>query len=425
MKDAHGYQLTGCNGEAQALLDQALAQFRCLHAASLATTEAALQASPELVMGHVLHAWLYLLGTEAAALPVARASRDRALALPHNEREARHLHALGLLMDGRWYAAGRALEDLSVDYPHDLLALQAGHQIDFFTGDARMLRDRIARVLPDWSLEVPGYHALLGLYAFGLEESGDYRLAERLGREAVALQPDDAWAQHAVAHVLEMQGRREEGIAWMRGNPAWQQDSMLAVHNWWHLALHHLEMDDFDSVLALFDGPLNGHGSTLALELIDASALLWRLQLRGVEVGQRWSGVAERWAAMAADGCYAFNDFHAAMAFACAGRDDLLDLLHDAQRRACGRADDNARFTAQVGAPAVAAVEAFVEGDHARCIDRLRGIRNQAQLFGGSHAQRDLIDQTLIVAAQRAGQQGLARALQRERLMLAEQRRMQ
>ncbi|MCQ3971687.1 hypothetical protein, partial [Klebsiella pneumoniae] len=93
------------------------------------------------------------------------------------------------------------------------------------------------RALPDWSLEVPGYHALLGLYAFGLEETGDYRLAERLGREAVALQPDDAWAQHAVAHVLEMQGRREEGIAWMRGNPAWQQDSMLAVHTWWHLAL--------------------------------------------------------------------------------------------------------------------------------------------------------------------------------------------
>ncbi len=61
----------------------------------------------------------------------------------------------------------------------------------------------------------------------------------------------------------------------------------------------------------------------------------------------------------------------------------------------------------------------------ARCVDQLRDIRNQSQLFGGSHAQRDLIDQTLIVAAQRAGQQGLARALQRERLMLAEQRRMQ
>ena len=370
MKDAHGYQLTGCNGEAQALLDQALAQFRCLHAASLATTEAALQASPELVMGHVLHAWLYLLGTEAAALPVARASRDRALALPHNEREARHLHALGLLMDGRWYAAGRALEDLSVDYPHDLLALQAGHQIDFFTGDARMLRDRIARVLPDWSLEVPGYHALLGLYAFGLEEAATTALPSAWAVKRWRCSPTMPGPSTPLRMYWKC--RRREGIAWMRGNPAWQQDSMLAVHNWWHLALHHLEMDDFDSVLALFDGPLNGHGSTLALELIDASALLWRLQLRGVEVGQRWSGVAERWAAMAADGCYAFNDFHAAMAFACAGRDDLLDLLHDAQRRACGRADDNARFTALVGAPAVAAVEAFVEGDHARCIDRLR-----------------------------------------------------
>ncbi len=213
MKDAHGYQLTGCNSEAQVLLDQALAQFRCLHAESLATTEATLQASPELVMGHVLHAWLYLLGTEAAALPVARTSYERALELPHNDREARHLQALRQLLDGRWHAAGRALEDLSIDYPHDMLALQAGQQIDFFTGDARMLRDRIARVLPDWSLELPGYHALLGLYAFGLEECGDYRLAERYGREAIALQPADAWAQHAVAHVLEMQGRREEGIA--------------------------------------------------------------------------------------------------------------------------------------------------------------------------------------------------------------------
>jgi len=317
------------------------------------------------------------------------------------------------------------LEDLSIDYPHDMLALQAGQQIDFFTGDARMLRDRIARVLPDWSPEVPGYHALLGLYAFGLEETGDYRLAERYGREAIALQPDDAWAQHAVAHVLEMQGRREEGIAWMRGNPAWQQDSMLAVHNWWHLSLHHIELDDCDAALALFDGPVNGRHSTLALELIDASALLWRLQLRGVDVGERWAGVAERWAAMAADGNYAFNDFHAAMAFACAGRDDLLGLLREAQRRACARDDDNARFTSQIGAPGVEAVVAFVEGDHGRCVERLRAIRNQAQRFGGSHAQRDLVDQTLIAAAERGGQQRLARALQRERQLLAEQRRMQ
>ena len=104
MKDAHGYQLTGCNGQAQALLDQALEQFRCLRTASLASTEAALEASPELVMGHVLNAWLYLLGTEAAGIPVAQASLNQARALPQNDREARHIQALQLLIDGRWHA---------------------------------------------------------------------------------------------------------------------------------------------------------------------------------------------------------------------------------------------------------------------------------------------------------------------------------
>jgi len=422
MKDAHGYQLTGCNGQAQALLDQALEQFRCLRTASLASTEAALEASPELVMGHVLNAWLYLLGTEAAGIPVAQASLEHARALPQNDREARHIQALQLLIDGRWHASGRMLEDLSLEYPHDLLALQAGHQLDFFTGDARMLRDRIARVLPDWSSSVPGYHAVLGMYAFGLEESGDYLHGERVGREAVSLQPDDAWAQHAVAHVLEMQGRREEGMAWMLGNPAWQQDSMLAVHNWWHLALHYLEHEDFETVLALYDGPIDGHQGSLAMELIDASSLLWRLQLRGVDVGNRWTSLAERWAAMANDGRYAFNDFHAAMAFACSGRTDLLDGLSEAQRRACQQDDDNARFTAMIGAPGVEAVTAFVDGQYARCVDLLRPARSQAHVFGGSHAQRDLIDQTLLTAARRSDQHSLARGLQRERELLARQR---
>ena len=424
MKDAHGYQLTGCNSEAQVLLDQGLTQFRCLRTDPLATAEAALEASPELVMGHVLRAWLYLLGTEAAAVPVARASMERALALPHNDREGRHIQALEQLIGGRWHAAGRTLEDLSIEYPHDLLALQAGHQLDFFTGDARMLRDRIARALPDWSMAVPGYHALLGMYAFGLEETGDYRQAERFGREAISLQADDAWAQHAVAHVLEMQGRREEGIAWMHGNPAWQHDSMLAVHNWWHLALHYMERGDFDHVLALFDGPIAGNQGTLALELIDASALLWRLHLHEVDVGDRWNSVAERWAGMAADGNYAFNDFHAAMAFACSGRDDLLEQLHEAQKRACGREDDNAYFTHQVGVPGVEAVKAFVAGRHGKCVELLRPVLSQAHQFGGSHAQRDLLDQTLISAARYNDQNALVRALSRERELLAQQRRM-
>lgn len=422
MKDAYGYQLTGSNDQALSLFEQALAQLRCFRNDPLASADAALEASPELVMGHVLRAWLYLMSSEGSALPEARAALERARALPHNDREARHLQAIAQLVDGQLLLAGRSLEDLSVEYPHDLLALQVGHQLDFFTGDARMLRDRIARVFPAWSADVPGYHALLGMYAFGLEECGDYRLGERLGRQAVALEPADAWAQHAVAHVLEMQNRREEGIAWMRGNQAWQQDNMLAVHNWWHLALYHLELGDTASVLELFDTAIDGHHPQIALELVDGSALLWRLQLRGVDVQQRWQGLAARWAPLADEGHYAFNDLHACLAFSCAGRDDLLERVRQAQARARQHEGDNARMTACIGAPAIDALLAFNAGQYGRCVELLRAIRNQAHGFGGSHAQRDLLDQTLLVAALRGGQASLAKALEVERQLLAAQR---
>src|SRR5512144_528473 len=148
-----------------------------------------------------------------------------------------------------------------------------------------------------------GLPAVLGMHAFGLEETGDYARAERQGRKGVELEPRDGWAQHAVAHVMEMQGRQREGIAWMRAEPqAWAHDSFFGVHNWWHLALYHLDLDEIDEVLALFDGPIFGKRSTVVLDLIDASALLWRLDLRGIDVGNRWGSVADLWAPFAAAG---------------------------------------------------------------------------------------------------------------------------
>jgi hypothetical protein len=422
VKDSAGYELTGCTAPAIDLFERACFELRCYVDDPVASVDAALAQAPELVMGHVLRAYLHLLGTEPAMLPVARESWERAAALSCNERERRHVRAAQLLCEGQWRAAGRTLEDLSVDHPLDSLALQVGHQIDFFTGDSRMLRDRMARVYPHWSKAVTGYHAFLGMYAFGLEETGDYAVAERLARQAVELQPRDGWAQHAAAHVMEMQGRRLDGIEWMRSHTDWSVGSFFAVHNWWHLALYHLELGEIDAVLELFDGPINGHQSTVLLDLIDASALLWRLQLRGVELGDRWRSVAERWAPVAGAGNYSFNDMHAAMAFASAGRSDLVEQVKAAQAQAVTRADDNADFTREVGAPATQAMIAFVAGDYATTTSLLRPLRHHAHRFGGSHAQRDLIDQTIIAAAQRSGQESLARALRAEREMLAGQR---
>ena len=211
MKDSAGYDITGASARALSTLEQGLHELRCYIGDPVATVERAVAESPELVMGYVLKAYLHLMGTEPQGLPIARAALEAAQTVPANDRERRHLEAIRLLVDGHWRAAGLLLEDLTVEYPRDALALQVGHQIDFFSGDSRMLRDRIARALPSWSPSVPGYHAVLGMYAFGLEETGDYARAEARGRLSVELEPRDGWGQHAVAHVMEMQGRRRDG----------------------------------------------------------------------------------------------------------------------------------------------------------------------------------------------------------------------
>jgi hypothetical protein len=417
MKDSVGYETTGASTRGLNALEQGLHELRCYIGDPVATVERALKESPELVMGYVLKAYLYLLGTEPDGLPVARSALQAVQALPATDREHRHVQAIAHLAEGRWRAAGRVLEDLSVEYPRDALALQAGHLIDFFTGDSRMLRDRIARVLPAWDRSTAGYHAVVGMHAFGLEETGDYARAEAQGRLSVELEPRDGWGQHSVAHVMEMQGRRREGIAWMRANPdAWSHDNFFAVHNWWHLALFHLGLDEVDEVLALFDGPIYGKASSVVLDMVDASALLWRLHLlRGVEVGERWNRIADNWLPVATARNYAFNDMHAMMAFVGAGRSRAADAVLETQRAAMDAKGDNATFTREVGYAATQAIKAFGDGNYAETVRLLRPVRNHAHRFGGSHAQRDVIDLTLIEAASRAGQHRLTAALLAER----------
>lgn len=419
LNDALGHPVSGATAAAIDLYEQAAHELRCLVGDPLATIDRALAEAPAMSIAHTLRAWLHLLGTEAPALATARDEAQAAARHAGTDRERMHAQATALLASGHWRDGARLLEDLSAQHPRDLLALQAGHQLDFFTGDSRLLRDRIARVRPHWNDAMPGHHAVLGMHAFGLEETGDYAQAERTGRRAIELQPRDTWAWHAVAHVHEMRNAPKDGIAWLEPNAEhWSRDSFFAVHNWWHLALFKLEQDRHDEVLAMYDTTIGGPGSGVVLDMIDQSALLWRLALRGVDVGERWQALAERWAPHAAAGNYAFNDLHAMLAFASAGRGELAAQLRESQRAAMAGDGDNRAFTAEVGEPAVRAVQAFVAGDYAQVVALLRPIRSGAHRFGGSHAQRDLLDLTLIEAALRGGDRSLAAALAAERAAL-------
>lgn len=414
--DHHGHPLSGASADSLTRYENALHMLRCFIGDPIGEADAAIAADPGFVMAHVFKGYVYGLSTEAAAAPLTRAAYEAAAALPASAREAAHVAALGHLAEGRWHAAGKALEAISGEHPLDALALQAGHQVDFFTGNARMLRERIGRALPAWDAGMPGYHAMLGMHAFGLEETGDYARAEATGRRAVELEPRDGWAQHAVAHVMEMQARQRDGIAWMRANPeAWTKESFLQVHNWWHLALFHYELGEADEVFALFDGPIFGSRSTVSLNMVDASAILWRLHLGGIDAGGRWEALADNWEAAGGAANYAFNAAHAAMAFVGAGRSGALGRLVEAQRAAMEEAGDNAAFTREVGHPVTLAIMAFGEGNHAEAVRLLRPMRRIAHRFGGSHAQRDVLELTLIEAALRAGDTALAGALTAER----------
>ncbi len=172
---------------------------------------------------------------------------------------------------------------------------------------------------------------------------------------------------------MEMQCRQRDGISWMRDNTeAWTKDSFFQVHNWWHLALFHYELGEIDQTLALFDAPIYGVHSTLALNMLDASALLWRLHLRGVDVDDRWTALAANWAPKARDGNYAFNDAHAMMAFVGAGLEEPARLLLEAQEQAMAGDGDNAGFTRDVGYPVTRAIKAFGDGDYAQTVTLLQ-----------------------------------------------------
>ncbi|WP_332767004.1 tetratricopeptide repeat protein [Phenylobacterium sp.] len=414
-KDQAGLALTGASPKAAQAYCEALSLYHRMGGDPFTLLEQAITDSPGFVMAHVLKANLMLVGTNPETMMGGIAALETAKTLAGTDRERGHVAALASVAAGEIRDAGRILEDLSIEHPRDLQALQAGQLMDFLLGDSRMLRDRIARVLPHWSDAMPDYHAVLAMLAFGLEESGFYGRAEAAGRRALELQPLDAWAQHAVAHVMEMQDRRADGIAFMRReSTGWQQDSYFAVHNWWHLALFHLGLGETDEVLRLYDGPIYGEASTMDFDKLDAAALLWRLKLLGVDVGDRWRRLADVYE-QGVLGMSAFTDAHAMMAFVGAGRADGVKAVLAAQDQALAAPGDNAGMVRDVGLPLIQAIAAFDAGAYAIAADRLRGVRNRSGRFGGSHAQRDLIDLTLIASARRGGDAGLEKALLAER----------
>jgi tetratricopeptide (TPR) repeat protein len=417
---------SGCSSRpAQAAAEQALWRMMSFYDLPLADLDTAIGLDPGWALPHVMKAGFLLSLTEPGLLRIAETHLGdaRARAADAAPRERAHLEAVQQLLEGRWHQACRIWDELLIEHPRDALALQWAQLWDFYRGDSAGLRQRPARALPEWDESDPLYAHVLALHAFGLEENNLYPQAEEAGRRALALQPRAPWAVHAVAHVMEMQGRFEEGSAWLRlHQAAWAEGNGFSTHLWWHKSLFRLEALDVAGVLRLIDGHLSGPPLRVTLQRVDAAALLWRLHLLGQDVSGHCRALLAGWDLDAAHaGHYAFNDVHAVLALLGAGD------LHGAEAwlaRCAERALDagdarraNHQMAREVGLPLMRGLLALARDDGDAAVDLIYPVRHVAQHFGGSHAQRDLIDQTLLAGAALGGRRALGRALLNERCM--------
>jgi hypothetical protein len=402
LKDHRDQEISGATPLALEAFERALEAHLSWRTGVDALLDEALIEAPTFTMVHVLRAYTSLLSRDVARVRQARSAHARAATLSATPRERLHVAAIGAGLADDFDSFKAILHRLLQEYPRDVLALQVGHSLDYVTGDIDGMENRIATVLPAWSKSVPGYHAVLAMQAFSLVEAVRYLDAEDKGLRSLELEPFDARAHHALTHVYEMTGNAAAGERWMRDRLSfWAVDTIAATHCWWHWSLFHLAQGKVRRALALYDQHVRKSFSSDLADMIDASALLWRIELRGMDTGSRWLELAAAWTPHIRDGYCTFSDLHAMLALVGAQDWKNVERLESALVR---RGESDSRYgetTRLVGLAACRAIVAFGRGDYARTAELLGAIPAFARRIGGSHAQRDLLYLTLLEAVWR------------------------
>ena len=368
-----------------------------------------LELEPDFALGHAVKGLFMVLLGRREMLPVATdalaTARAAMIRQPVSPREALYVDALGLWLSGHPVQAAQKFEDVLRAHPQDTLAMKLSHATRFVLGDAEGMRRSIERVLPAYAPDHPGRGYLLGCHSFALEETGAYEKAEIAGRQALWMVSDDAWGLHAVAHVHEMTGNAQLGLDWLAGREAaWSHCNNFRYHVWWHKALMHLDLGQIDQVMDLYDQQIRKDKTDDYRDISNATSLLSRLQLEGIDIGDRWEELADLSAERTEDGCLIFADLHYLLALTGDNRADATaKMLGRIHRDAAQSDNDTTRRMADPGLAAAMGLEAFGDGQFAAAFDHLSAARDTMQLAGGSHAQRDVFERITIDSGLRAG----------------------
>lgn len=368
----------------------------------------ALNTAPDFAMGHAARGLFSLMMGRAemwqAAEDARTAAHQAARQTTPSPREQGWLDALDHWLADSPTGAIAALEAVLDRCPQDTLSAKASHGIRFILGDATGMRRSVERVLPAHDPDHPLRGYLLGCHAFTLEETGDYAAAELAGRAGLTLAPDDAWGLHAVAHVHDMRNEANAGIALIDNfRSVWDGSNNFRYHVWWHKALLHLHRGETDVALTLYDHQVRADKTDDYRDIANATSLLMRLELDGVDVGDRWDELGALAENRIDDGCIVFADLHYQLALAGAGKDRAAEDMAARFARDARQNGDMAARVADPGLSALAGLNAFAEGRYGAAFNNLRAARPKMQSIGGSHAQRDVFERMTIDAGLRAG----------------------
>lgn len=415
-KDIRGVRWTAASEKVAKDLFAAIHNFLTYRADAFDRVDAVLEADPECPSAWILKGYQSILPRSLSLRPRALEAYARATSVtrPGDARERWHAGALKAWAEGDLRRAQLIFDRIATEFPHDLLALRLQHVNAIFFGRPDVLRTSVTRGLDDWDDTIPGAGIAYGMICMGLEEVGEYDRAERLGRRGVELEPDDLWGIHSVAHVLEAQGRLEDGIKWMqRPDDYWDGRNVTRHHLWWHEALFMFDAADFDGAIAYYDDRLApGSARPGYLELCNCASLLFRLDVAGQDCGSRWTELVECCRHLAEDRALTFSDLHMIVALTMAKEGSALDrFAKDLSDYATAGTTFDQQASAQISVPLATAMKARLSGDHQCAVDTLIDARFDFQYMGGSIAQRDMLDVLLIDCAIAAGRQRLAQRL--------------
>ena len=411
---------TSTNDMAAGHINDAVRAFTLSYGDPNAHLASAREIDPNCSMAGLMQAWLLTMSNDGAQVVRAREMLRDFDTSGLTEREAQHLKAVHLASQGQWPSAVAVLDRHLMTDPHDLAGHQYAMRLDGYLGRFHRTASRSARALPAWSKDDPNYGIMQSFYGFGLEELGDYVQAEDVSRSAAEREPYGYWPHHAVSHVLEMTGRPKEGVAWMETRQPYWSDAKCnnRVHIWWHQALFHIELGEFERALEIYDDEILPAMRPVGTQLCNATALLWRLELLGCDAGDRWQHQSSLWQQQLTGMSSPFNETHAAMAALRANDRVAYRTVLDGMRKSASAGGELVSAYQGVIIPIAEAMEHFVDEDYARAVDRLLPVEAELWRMGGSIAQRDLIEWTLTEAAIRSGQRDVALSLANERLAL-------